>query len=111
VPPAGPDGDPHDRWTSILDALELEVAATEAFLAECRHIQELPVSEPWRPPDGLGALPDELQPRADQVLARQLAVADEVARALASTRRQAAVVLRLQTGRDPARPAYLDQAL
>jgi hypothetical protein len=34
-----------------------------------------------------------------------------VARALASTRRQAAVAFRLQTGRDAARPSYLDQAL
>jgi hypothetical protein len=101
----------HLAWTEVLDALELEVAATETLLADSQLARDLPAVEPWSPPRWLGPLPVELQPRADAILTRQLTLATAVARALASTRRQAAVAFRLQTGRDAARPSYLDQAL
>jgi hypothetical protein len=103
-------GDRHRAWTAALDALELDVAATEAMLADCQPAADLPAVDPWSPPPGLGPLPVELQPRADAILTRQLATATAVARAAASARQQAVVALRLQTGRD-ADPAYLDQAL
>ncbi|MEN3361789.1 MAG: hypothetical protein V7637_5771 [Mycobacteriales bacterium] len=101
----------YEAWAAVLDALELEVAATEALLADSQLVRELSAVEPWSPPRWLGPLPVELQPRADEILTRQLVLATAVARALASTRRQAAVAFRLQTGRDAARPSYLDQAL
>ncbi|HVQ93255.1 MAG TPA: hypothetical protein VMU51_19610 [Mycobacteriales bacterium] len=103
-------GDRPGAWVAVLDALELKVAATEAMLADCQLGRDLPTVDPWSPPRGLGPLPVELQPRADAILTRQLAVATAVARAAASARQQAVVAFRLQTGRD-AVPAYLDQAL
>jgi hypothetical protein len=105
------NADQHQAWADALDALDLEVAATEALLANLQQARELPASAPWSPPPGLGPLPPDLQPRADRVLTRQLALAVPLAGALASTRQQSAVARRLQTGRGPSRPAYLDRAV
>jgi hypothetical protein len=98
-------------WTAVLDALELDVAAAHALLADTQRERDLPITDPWSPPAGLGPLPLDLRPRADAVLARQLAVAAAVTCALATTRRQAAVAFRLDTGHDAPRPSYVDQAL
>jgi hypothetical protein len=98
-------------WTAALDELELDVAAVEALLADTQRERDLPASDPWSPPPGLGPLPLDLRPRADAILARQLATAQAVGCALATTRRQATVALRLDTGREAPRPSYLDQAL
>jgi hypothetical protein len=103
--------DERRAWVAALDALELEIAATRTLLADCRHSRDLPIVAPWSAPAGLGPLPPDLQPRADSILTRQLVLAGALAGALATTRRHAAVVLRLQAGRDPGRPSYLDQAM
>jgi hypothetical protein len=98
-------------WIAVLDELELDVDAADALLADTQRERDLPISDPWSPPAGLGPLPLDLRPRADAVLARQLAAAAAVACALGTTRRQAAVALRLDNGHDAPRPSYVDQAL
>jgi hypothetical protein len=91
--------------------MELDVAGTETLLADSQRERDLPPPGPWTPPDGLGPLPLDLQPRADAILARQLALAAEIGCALATTRRQAEVAHRLESGRNLHGPAYVDQAL
>jgi hypothetical protein len=98
-------------WATALGELELDVASTEALLADTQRERDLPISDPWTPPAGLGPLPLDLRPQADALLARQLAVGLAVVRALATTRRQAAVADRLESGQDVPRPSYVDQAL
>ena len=98
-------------WTAALDELELDVAATEAMLADARRLNETPGADPWRPPQDLGALPLELKPRADEILTRQLTAAEEIGRRLTSTRQQQAVTARIETGERNKRPLYLDCAM
>jgi hypothetical protein len=100
-----------DAWTAALDELEMDVDATEAMLADSRRMAETPASDLWRPPQDLGALPLELKPRADEILTRQLAVAQEIARRLTSTRQQMAATARIETGERVKRPLYLDCAM
>jgi hypothetical protein len=98
-------------WTCALDELEMDVAATEAMLSDDHRMAETPLSDLWRPPQELGALPLELRPRADEILTRQLRTAEEVARRITSTRMQQAVTARIETGERIKRPLYLDCAM
>jgi hypothetical protein len=104
-------GDWRGAWTAALDELELDVATTEAMLADEHRMAETPSANPWQPPQDLGALPLELKPRADEILTRQLAAAQEIARRLTSTRQQQAVTARIETGERVKRPLYLDCAM
>lgn len=102
----------HGAWTAALDALEADVAQVEALLADDHRMRDTPSSDPWHPPAGIGPLPLELRPRADAVLARQVAAAQSVALALATNRRQAVVASRIDDGtRGAARPSYVDCAM
>ncbi|MEV0896856.1 hypothetical protein [Actinoplanes sp. NPDC049802] len=100
-----------EAWTAALDDLELDVAAVEAMLLDERRIAETPPSNVWRPPTELGALPLELRPRADEILTRQLAAAEEIARRLTANRQQMAMTSRIETGEAVKRPVYLDCAM
>ncbi len=101
-----------DAWTGALDALEMDVAATEAMLEGAHAAAETPRADPWRPPVGLGTLPLELRPRADGILQRQLAAAEELARRVTSNRQQSAMVSRMETGGGGERvPSYVDCAM
>jgi hypothetical protein len=100
-----------NAWTAALDELEMDVAGTEAMLADSRRMAETPASNMWQPPQDLGALPLELRPRADEILTRQLAAAEEIARRLTSTRKQQIVTARIETGERVKRPIYLDCAM
>jgi len=104
-------GDWRDAWTAALDELELDVVATEAMLADARRLAETPPADLWKPPTELGALPLELLPRADEILTRQLAVAQEVARRLTATRAQITMGAKIETGEAVKRPVYLDCAM
>jgi hypothetical protein len=104
-------GDWRTAWTSALDALELDVAATEAMLSDERRNAEHPPADLWRPPTELGALPLDLRPRADEILARQLSAAEEIARRLTSNRQQTAMVAKIETGTPVSRPVYFDRAM
>ncbi|MFC7528108.1 hypothetical protein [Actinoplanes sp. GCM10030250] len=98
-------------WASALDELEMDVESVEAMLADERRIAETPPSDLWRPPTELGALPLELRPRADAILTRQLAAAEELARRLTTNRQQSAMTARIETGEAVKRPVYLDCAM
>jgi hypothetical protein len=100
-----------EAWTTALDDLEMDVATTEARLTDEHRMAELAAAEPWQPPQALGALPEELQPRADEILTRQISVAQEIARRMISTRQQQAVTARIETGEHIKRPLYLDRAM
>lgn len=99
------------EWTGALDALELDVAQTEAMLTEEHRAADAPAAQPWSPPAGLGPLPLDLRSRADAILSRQLAAAEAIAQRLASNRQQSAVVSRMETGETIKRPVYLDCAM
>jgi hypothetical protein len=99
-----------DAWAEALDRLESDVVAAEMLLAEEHRMRDLPVSDPWQPPAGLGPLPLDLRPRADEVLRRQLAVAQQLATTLAGTVKHAAVLERLDDRPAP-RPSYVDTAM
>jgi hypothetical protein len=99
-------------WAEALDELEMDVAEAEALLTGDHMLRDTPVRDAWKPPTGLGTLPLDLRPRADAILARQLATAAAITRALATNRRQAAATARIETGRQAApRPAYIDCAI
>ena len=99
----------HSAWAAALDELEADVAQVEALLVDDHMHRDNPVVNPWSPPEGLGPLPLDLRPRADAVLARQIAATQAVVVALASNRRQAAYAASVQAGgAGAARPAYLD---
>ena len=108
---AGMSEDWRKAWTAALDDLEMDVVTTEAMLTDVRRWAETPLSDLWRPPQELGALPLELRPRADEILTRQLAAAQEIARRLTSTRQQQAATARIETGERVKRPLYLDCAM
>jgi hypothetical protein len=100
-----------EEWTAALDALELDVAAAEALLADDRRAREQPLSNPWHPPTGLGPLPLDLRPRADAILARQLTAGEALSRAIATNRRQAALLGKMEGGPETRRPSYVDCAM
>jgi hypothetical protein len=104
-------GDWRSAWTSALDELELDVVAVEAMLCDQHRDYEHAPASLWRPPTDLSALPLSLRPRADEILTRQLAAAQEISRRLTATRQQAAMVGRIETGEAVKRPAYLDCAM
>ncbi|MBG0566892.1 hypothetical protein [Actinoplanes aureus] len=108
---ATPAVDWRQAWTAALDELEMDVEAVEAMLVDERRIAETPPADQWRPPTELGALPLELRPRADAILTRQLAAAEELARRLTANRQQSAVTARIETGEAVKRPVYLDCAM
>jgi hypothetical protein len=102
----------YKAWTAALDELELDVAAVEAQLTGEHAAREHPLTDPWRPPAGLGPLPLELRQRADAILARQLAATEALARGMVVNRQQAALLERVQTAQRPVpRPAYVDCAM
>jgi hypothetical protein len=104
-------GDWRSTWSAALDDLEMNVADVEAMLCDEHRYAETPPADIWKPPTELGALPLELKPRADEILTRQLAAAEEVARRLTANRRQAAATSRIETGEAVKRPVYLDCAM
>ena len=108
---AVPATDWREAWTAALDDLEMDLEATEAMLADEHRHAETPPADLWKPPTELGALPLELRPRADAILTRQLAAAEEIARRLTSNRQQTAMTARMETGEAVKRPVYLDCAM
>jgi hypothetical protein len=99
-------------WIAALDELEADVEAVERMITEEHRSQELPAATPWAPPPGLGPLPLDLRPRADCILARQLAAAQAAAMAITANRRQTAFAARVEVG-TPGKgvPSYIDCAM
>lgn len=100
----------HAAWSAALDRFEADIAAAEALLVDEHLLREVPVVDPWQPPEGLGPLPLDLRPRADEVLRRQFEVASRLSHAMASTAKQAAMLGRVGQRATP-RPAYIDCAM
>jgi hypothetical protein len=99
-------------WAAALDHLEADVAEIEELLRSDQLVRDAPPADPWSPPEGLGPLPLDLRPRADRILARQIAAGVAIARAIALNRQQAALANRIELfDSGAARPAYLDQAM
>ena len=97
------------EWVAALDALEADVESIERLIEDEHRAQELPAADPWSPPAGLGALPLELKPRADHILARQIAAAQAVSAAITGNRRQTAFAAKIEVGTaGKAIPNYLD---
>jgi hypothetical protein len=99
-------------WTDALTVLEMDVAACERLLHAVHAGADLPDADgtlgSWVPPADLGPLPESMGERARIVLARQLDVAQELALAVSQSRQQIAFADRVQTGRSPARPVFVD---
>ena len=93
-------------WAAALDALEADVAAVEAVLADDT---DTPVAAAWTPPDDLGPLPLDLVPRAEALLARQFNATQAVGLALTANRKLSTAAARIEAGSPGApRPAYVD---
>ena len=98
-----------EEWVAALDALEADVESIERLIEDEHRAQALPAAEPWSPPAELGALPLELKPRADRILARQIAAAQAVSAAITGNRRQTAFASKVEVGTaGKAIPNYLD---
>lgn len=91
------DGEAIATWASVLDDLE---TATE------RSGEVSPGT--WAPPLGLGPLPVDLQPRAEQVLALQKDARDRTDAELRDVTGQLGAVRAVVSSAAPERPVYLD---
>jgi hypothetical protein len=101
-------------WADALSALEIDVAACERLLNAVHAGTDLPDADgtlgAWAPPTDLGPLPETMAERARTVLARQLDLAQQLAAAASQSRHQLDFAGKVQTGRSPARPVFVDMA-
>lgn len=103
--PSSPEERHHLAWETALDRLELDVLVCERMVGGDveRRLRD------WDAPDDLGPVPADLLPRAQQLHARQLAVAERVAgAALALRRRQEDLASEGGTYAAAGRSAYVD---
>jgi hypothetical protein len=99
-------------WVSALDALEADVEVVEKMIEDEHRSQDSTPATPWAPPTGLGTIPLDLRPRADEILARQLAAARAASAAITANRRQTAFAARVEVGSGgKSLPSYLDCAM
>ncbi|MFS3127084.1 hypothetical protein ACLM5J_01620 [Nocardioides sp. Bht2] len=100
------DSDLLAEWAAVLDQFERDLVAVEAVLDG--EIESLPAESNagWMVPVVRGPMPEELQPRAQQIAERQHATQTAIANRMRSARGQQAVVRLLDGG--PQRPVYLD---
>ena len=94
----------HTAWVGALDRLELDVERAEQML-RANDPEPMPA---WEPPVMQMSLPDDLLPRAQLILERQLAVAEDIARAVTTTQRHQALTARISANIPPEVPVYLD---
>jgi hypothetical protein len=109
---AEPTDDWQLAWEQALAALELDVEDAERMLQSARDGRETAVPAglgSWAPPAGLGPLPESLAERAQVVLARQLALIEDVASAAVRSRQHHEVARRMQPTAH-ARPLFVDAA-
>jgi hypothetical protein len=99
-------------WEQALAALELDVVEAERMLRAARGGEEA-VTPPglgsWAPPAGLGPLPESLAERAQIILARQLAVIEDVAAAAFRSRQHLEVTRRMRPDTHTG-PLFVDAA-
>lgn len=94
----------HIAWVEALDRLDLDVERAEVML-RANDPEPMPV---WQPPVMHMSLPEDLLPRARLILERQLAVTNDLTRAIATSRRQRELTSRLSNNLPADIPVYLD---
>ncbi|KAB2807255.1 hypothetical protein ACIRN4_12955 [Pimelobacter simplex] len=93
-------------WTEALDRLEAHADRAEHLL---RGESAEPAPAPWQPPAELGPLPNELVPRARQLLARQQRLMAAIPAVLSDKRQQQRIADRVGDATTAAvTPIYLD---
>jgi hypothetical protein len=99
----------HAAWVAALDELELSLDDAERLL-EGNHPGEAEIPL-WKPPTIPAPIPDELLPRAEELVARQRDVIGATLRAMAAARQQLELVDKvagLHGARTADRPVYVD---
>jgi hypothetical protein len=99
------------EWEHALAALELDVEHAERLLQSIHAgaDEELPRAlGSWTPPASIGTLPESLVDRAQVVLARQLAVIEDVASAAIRSRQHLEVQRRMRPDDATSRPLFVD---
>jgi hypothetical protein len=93
-------------WEAILRRLEVDLGRSEHALSGTPHDDV----EPWTAPCDAPPLPEDLLPRARDLLARQERLKSLLSGALVETleRRRAATPRHAHATHAPRRPAYLD---
>ncbi|WP_380262459.1 hypothetical protein [Kineococcus sp. GCM10028916] len=114
VPEASREASWRDAWVGALDAVELDVDATERLIEKLNHddaeIDDLPLrGRDWVVPRLPVPLPAELADRARLLAQRQLDVSERLAHALVQTRAQLRAMTKLDRPEPP--PVFVDQAM
>ncbi|WGX97858.1 hypothetical protein [Nocardioides sp. L-11A] len=96
-------------WAEALDRLEAHADHAELMLQGTPAGATGATISPWLPPAELGPLPNDLVPRARQLMARQQRLMAAIPSVLAGTRRQQQVTDRVGRATTlPPTPVYLD---
>lgn len=99
-------------WTEALAELEVDVAHAESMLAANRTGLVAELNFPgrsWVAPVLAGPVPESLRARAQAVLDRQLRASEELARSIATARRDLLIAERMSAhAADRSTPAFID---
>lgn len=105
-------------WASVIDELRHDTSRSERLLNHGLHDFEDALlteydamTEPWKPPEGLGSIPSDLRSEAVLVLQRQLDVAEQLASAITVSRRQQQLAARIGGGVPTPAPAFFDSVI
>jgi hypothetical protein len=101
------------EWEAALAQLDLDLDVAESLLASAADIVPADAVEAmgsWTPPANIGPLPESLAERARLVLARQLAVIEDVAAAAVRSRQHLEVTRRMRP-EPPSGPLFVDAAV
>lgn len=99
----------HAAWVAALDELELTLEDTERLLRSNQPSEVAVVR--WTPPTLPGPMPQQLLPRAEELVARQRDVMAAALKAMTAAKQQLDLVDRvagLRGARRPDRPVYVD---
>lgn len=105
----------HAAWTAALNDVELQADHVEQVLTAVHRGTELPaaldvLARRWEPPADLGPMPPSFVARAQALLLRHSTLSEQIAQAVATTRRHEQAVDSLGA-RGPSVPAFVDVAL
>jgi hypothetical protein len=98
------EADWHTSWVEALDRLELDVEHAEQML----RVNDPEPMPAWEPPVMHMSMPEDLVPRARLILERQLAVTNDITRAMVSTQQQRAFTSKVSANIPADVPVYLD---
>ncbi len=98
----------HAAWEEILAAMEAQVSAAEAAVADQgTEASDIIQPDAWTAPTGVGPLPAALASRVEELLVRQQGVATLLKEAARGTRRVDRAIARLNLAQ-PRPPVYVD---